>query len=77
MPLYASSFFRVIGRSNGGTFRLRDYPRLVKKCVQVLRIALREFRAYTKYERNRAVVRFSVIPIDSKDHFVPEILLKI
>lgn len=62
-------------RSSEGTFRLRDVPRLVQKYGQALWLAPRDFRAYTKLERNRAAVRLSVIPINNKDHFVPEILL--
>ena len=74
-PLLESSFFMINDGSLGGAFRLREVPRLVQKYGQSLQIAPRDFRAYTKYESNRAAVRLSLMCINSKENFDTEILL--
>jgi len=55
--------------------QFREVPQFVKKYDHALQIAPREFKAYTQYERNHTVGRISVICINSKNQFVPEILL--
>ncbi len=48
---------------------------MCRKYGQAMHIAPHDFRAYTKYERNHAAVRLSVIRINSKKHFGTEIRL--
>jgi len=74
-PLNASSFFKVNERFLGGTSRLRNVPRLVQKYGQAMWIAPQDFRAYTKYERNRAIVRLSLNRINNEEHLYTESLL--
>ncbi len=73
--LLESSFFMINDGSLGGAFRLREVPRLVQKYGQEMRIAPRDFRAYTQYESNHAAVRLSLIRLISKENFDTEIRL--
>ena len=70
------SDFRIFRSSNRFTEGLlsREGSQSYKNYGQALRIAPREYRAYTKYPRYHAVVLVSVMPIRCKYYIDPEIL---